>query len=365
MSGIPSLTILSEEQKFNGDNLLQWNTNITQLLGSKELLGYISGDISKPGPESIPLPTSETTITILSTPIYSGTPTFDEWNFRDQLARGHITLNCTNVASLGVITTGTAKDAWDSIQMEWGRSTDMRWSYAQEALNQMIYAKGTEIQDHTHKAALDNLSNSVMSNETWRGVIIWSIPPTLKWLPVIPSLYSMASSADIISMLCAHGMIIGRDVKGTTNSLNMALAAWTTESCTNPNCEAKKQSMHILVNCYWLRGGKEGQFPPNFGQRNQANITASMNTPTPSQPTSTPTHSQPEHSSSQHRSQIPLVNPEYWLDLRVTICLWHVSVKGARSSRKGRYLLSWTLGQVTWCLSWGTHLQSINQLHLK
>ena len=43
MSGMPSLTILSDEQKFNGDNLLQWKTNITQLLGSKGLLGYIDG----------------------------------------------------------------------------------------------------------------------------------------------------------------------------------------------------------------------------------------------------------------------------------------------------------------------------------
>ena len=48
MSGTPSLTILSEEQKFNGDNLLQWKMNITQLLGSKGLLGYIDGKIPKP-----------------------------------------------------------------------------------------------------------------------------------------------------------------------------------------------------------------------------------------------------------------------------------------------------------------------------
>ena len=48
MSGIPSLTILSEEQKFNGDNLLQWKTNITQLLGSKVLLGYIDGKVQNP-----------------------------------------------------------------------------------------------------------------------------------------------------------------------------------------------------------------------------------------------------------------------------------------------------------------------------
>ena len=133
---MPSLTILSKEQKFNGDNLLQWNTNITQLLGSKGLSGYIDGKIQKPGPESIPLPsetttaqpttTPTTTTQPTTTPIYSTTPSLDEWVFHDQLARGHITLNCTDVAALGVITTGTAKDTWDSIQTEWGRSTDMR-----------------------------------------------------------------------------------------------------------------------------------------------------------------------------------------------------------------------------------------------
>ena len=86
MSGIPSLTILSEEQKFNGENLLQWTTNMSQLLASKGLLGYIDGKIQKPGPESIPLPTTPTTTQpVTSTPIYSSTPTIDEWTFWDQL----------------------------------------------------------------------------------------------------------------------------------------------------------------------------------------------------------------------------------------------------------------------------------------
>ena len=74
--------------------------------------------------EMIQIPASEITQPI-STTIYSSNPTFDEWGFQDQLTRGHITLDCTNVASLGVITTGTAKEAWDSIQNEWGKSTDM------------------------------------------------------------------------------------------------------------------------------------------------------------------------------------------------------------------------------------------------
>ena len=169
------------------DNLLQWNTNITQLLGSKGLLGYINGQIIKPGPESIPLPSETTVIQTINTPIYSSTPTLDEWNFRDQLARGHITLNCMDVAGLGITTTGTAKEAWESIQMEWGRSMDMHCSHAQEALNQTLYAEGMEIQNHikllwTRKAAVDNLSTSVMNDETWRGIVIRSIPPMPKWL---------------------------------------------------------------------------------------------------------------------------------------------------------------------------------------
>ena len=299
MSGSTSLTILSEEQKFNGENLLQWKTNITQLLGSKGLLGYIDGKTIKPGPESLPLPTETTTTQPINTPIYSSKPTLDEWIFRDQLARGHITLNCTDVAALGVITTGTAKEAWDSIQTEWGSSTDMRRSHAQEVLNRTEYVEGTDIQDHikllrTRRAAVDNLSASVMSDETWRGIIIRSIPPTQKWLPVIPSLYALSTSADIISTLLAHGMVLGRlytTSKGG-NSSNTVLAARTNEGCTNPNCKAKKRSTHITANCYWPGGGKEGQFPPGFGQqRSKANATTSTpSTPTPANTSSnTPT----------------------------------------------------------------------------
>ena len=99
--------ILSEEQKFNGENLLKWNITMKQLLGSKGLTGYVNGDIAKPT-----APT-ETTSTPDPTPIYSSNPSHDEWAFHDQLAWGHITLNCADVAGLGVKTTRTAKEAWD------------------------------------------------------------------------------------------------------------------------------------------------------------------------------------------------------------------------------------------------------------
>ena len=313
MSGLPSLTILPEEQKFNGDNLLQWKTTITQLLGAKGLLGYINGKIPKPTTSSS---SSDTTT---PTPVYSTKPTLDEWDFRDQLARGHITPNCTDVASLGVNTTGTAKDAYDSIISEWGKSTDMRRSHAQEALNRTIFSEGSDIQDHikllrTRKVAVDNLSSSQMDDETWRGLIIRSIPPTTKWLPVIPSLYALASSSDIISTLLAHGMILGRDTKAVSGSNTTALATrTTTEGCTNPNCKAKKQTTHTTANCYWPGGGKEGQFPPNFSQRAKANTTST--TPaTTTTPTATPSANlATAPGQATHfvlSAQIPLLTPD-------------------------------------------------------
>ena len=324
MSTIPSLTILSEEQKFNGENLLQWKTNIIQLLGSKGLLGYIDGKIEKPTQTEPPkVTTSETTATatpaIIATPIYSSNPTFDEWTFRDQLARGHITLNCVDVASLGVNMTGTAKEAWESILEEWGRSTDMRRSHAQEALNRTEFVEGSDIQDHikilrTRKAALDNLSSQAMSDETWRGILIRSIPPSTKWLPVIPSLYHLPTSAEIISTLLAHGMILER---GTTKSAtsagssNTVLTAQTSGSCTNPNCKARKRSTHTIENCYWPGGGKEGQFPANFRNKSKANAatsssTTSSSTAETSDSTTTPSTNCTCASTSAHNDHIVL-----------------------------------------------------------
>jgi hypothetical protein len=134
--------ILSEEQKFNRENLLKWKITMTQLLGSKGLTRYIDGNIAKPVVPTSATPTPD------PTPIYSTRPSYNEWMFRDQLAQGHITLNCTDVSGLGVETTGTAREAWDSIQAEWGKSTDMRRSHAQEALDCTVYTEDSDIQEH-------------------------------------------------------------------------------------------------------------------------------------------------------------------------------------------------------------------------
>ncbi len=250
-----------------------------QLLGSKGLLEYIDGQVTKPSQPTPGTPPTTSTSTPDSTPIYSTTPNHDEWSFHDQLAQGHITLNCTNVNELGVKTTGTAREAWDSIQDEWGKSTEMRRSHAQEALDRTVYTVDSDIQEHikllrTWKAAVDNLSTAAMTEEVWKGVVICSIPPTSKWLPVIPSLYALKTTADIFSTLLVHGMILDRGTqnKPTSGTSNTALVAKSVDACTNPNCKAKKRSTHTTANCYWPGSGKEGQFPPGFGQRSKAKV---------------------------------------------------------------------------------------------
>ena len=52
-----------------------------------------------------------------------------------------------DVAGLSVKTTRTAREAWELIQEEWEKSMDMRRSHAQEALDHMVYAKDSDIQE--------------------------------------------------------------------------------------------------------------------------------------------------------------------------------------------------------------------------
>jgi hypothetical protein len=67
-----------------------------------------------------------------------------------------------------------------------------------------------------------------MSDKIWRKIIIQSIPLNPKWLPVIPSLYTMSTPTDIFSTLLAHSMILDRGTGKATTSMtasNTALAA--------------------------------------------------------------------------------------------------------------------------------------------
>ena len=172
----------------------------------------------------------------------------------------------------------------------------------------------------------------------------------------------MSTSADIISTLFAHGMIIGRDTNTRSSPSNTVLVARTVDPCTNPNCKAKKWSTHMTNNCYWPGGGKEGQFPPNFGQRNWANIVATS-VPTPTQPKHFVLSAQIPDLPGQSGIQINTLN-----DYKISTLNDHSPIvlisQGFQKFIRGKYLPLWTLGQATPCLSPETCSPSINRLYL-
>ncbi|PBK82925.1 hypothetical protein ARMGADRAFT_945702, partial [Armillaria gallica] len=113
----PSITQLPEASQFNGKNLATWRVKITEIISGKGLWGYVDGSIPCPptvqttqgtAPTTTPLPPDPT-------PLYSSTPSSDKWKFQDSHVRSHIILNVSDPIGLGVKTTGSAKEAWDSI----------------------------------------------------------------------------------------------------------------------------------------------------------------------------------------------------------------------------------------------------------
>ncbi|KAK0227009.1 hypothetical protein EDD85DRAFT_958249 [Armillaria nabsnona] len=116
-----------------------------------------------------------------------------------------------------------------------------------------------------------------MSDQAFRGIIIRSILPTDNWMPILPSLYSLPTSTDIISHLQTHAATLRAAGKGPMQSQALAAGSHTpSRGCGNPGCKARDKTKHTTDNCYWPGGGKEGQFPLNFGRQRRANHANAM-----------------------------------------------------------------------------------------
>ncbi len=210
-------------------------------------------------------------------PIYSLNPSYDEWTFCDQLAHSHIVLNILDPIGLGVRTDGTAKECWESIIAEHAKKTDMALSEAETSLNTVKF-DGTGDLDahiselHTKKLTVNDLCKTPLTDQEFCGIIIRSILPTDNWMPILPSLYQMPMSSNIISHLQTHAATLRATGKGP--SASQALAAGSsapTHGCSNLDCKAQDKTRHTAENCYWPGEGKEGQFPPNFSHQRRAN----------------------------------------------------------------------------------------------
>ncbi|KAF9444571.1 hypothetical protein P691DRAFT_635916, partial [Macrolepiota fuliginosa MF-IS2] len=75
-----------------------------------------------------------------------------------------------------------------------------------------------------------NAMGAGIKDTSFRTIVLGSLPRS--WDSIVSTLYRTTSSPQLV--------------------------------CSNQNC---RQSGHTIEDCYWPGGGKQGQFPPNFGRQ--------------------------------------------------------------------------------------------------
>ncbi|KAJ7354130.1 hypothetical protein DFH08DRAFT_691964, partial [Mycena albidolilacea] len=100
-----------EKLQANKHNYPTFKVLIEEHAASKGLSGYLDGSISKPAIVIVPTGTAPAD----PTPIFSTTPSRDEFIYRDGVLRSLIVTNIIDPIGLGVKRYGTAKECWDSV----------------------------------------------------------------------------------------------------------------------------------------------------------------------------------------------------------------------------------------------------------
>lgn len=101
------------------------------------------------------------------------------------------------------------------------------------------------------------------------------------WNAVVVEVYATTTSKDIIAVLTIHWdrLVLQKQKAGVSATALLAQSSQMKPKliCVNPNCRC---TSHLIENCYWRAGKKEGQFPPNFHNRSKTNTPAQSNTTT-------------------------------------------------------------------------------------
>jgi len=269
--------VFSEDKKFNGDNFYAFRTLVLTAARARGVIGYLDGTIQKPTetplPTTIPIEsagsTTDTTTPQTATEWYSKTPSPEEWEVRDAWALGLLIFNIMNPVALGVVTTKTAADAWTSLTQNYAITTDMAAIAADAELRGIKYEDSQDFDMHIKglREKLDGALNAgaQISDASFRMIILSSLPKS--WDPIVGTLYTATSSAALIAALKTHWLRIRSREPNVPTALQVKARTSNPHNqllCMNPNC---KRRGHAIENCYWQGGGKEGQFPPGFGQR--------------------------------------------------------------------------------------------------
>ncbi|PPQ72484.1 hypothetical protein CVT25_000136 [Psilocybe cyanescens] len=290
-SGGLSPPILSDAEKFDGSNYLEWRETILMACRVRGARGYLEGRIMNPAENVSPSTSPQSTVTSsttstttpttiplspVDTPWTSLFPSAEEWDARDAWCLLAICQNVKNAVGLGLKTNGTAAEAWKSLEDRYNLSSDLARVYAQRELRAVIMTDGEDFRTHLstlhikHKRA--NAVGANVTDSDFREIILASLPSS--WDNIIATLHQTPSLMDTIVSLELHWSRVNRNTKvRTAGTTAVALKAnarndtFNKKVCVNANCRRRG---HLIEDCYWKGGGKEGQFPPGFGQRGGA-----------------------------------------------------------------------------------------------
>ena len=266
-----AIPVLPDGEKFDGSGYSGFKTKFIPLAKARGLYGYLDGTIIKPtsaatgpAPLSASLPPE--------TSVYSTTPSLDEWTHRDSMALALIVLNIKDPVGLGVKTDGTAAEAWKSLEDNHSRVNKMGLVLAKRELHTTFLAPGTPIGEHVARLCSlwvkANDMGATILDEEFVSIFIGSLGE--EWDAVVPQLYAMKTSTEVISFVTMHADRLSsrllssahtQALAATTNPRDARRNARMNLTCSNPQCGAPNKRGHTIDDCFWPGGGKAGQWP--------------------------------------------------------------------------------------------------------
>ncbi|KAF5369735.1 hypothetical protein D9757_011985 [Collybiopsis confluens] len=286
----PSIPEVPDDQKFDGGICLAWKPverKILNALKNAGLVGYTDGSIPQP-----PLTTSPTRPD--ATPVYSITPSREEWQFRNDRAKGTIESYISDLPSL--VTDVDKKNALETMEAlinEFGKTDDMRKVHTMTRLRNHVYRDPSVPLEEFFQNFRDLRKSAIEAGNDVPDILsrelLLAAFPTTEFDTIMQNIMANPSTfrtpASIIQHITyQHSRSENRpDAAVSGDSLPKAnhaalltrieqleklLAARPTSSansvqspekrCTNPNC---LRVGHVAEECFRKGGGKEGQYP--------------------------------------------------------------------------------------------------------
>jgi len=182
-----------------------------------------------------------------------------------------------NPIGLGIKTRETATDAWISYVERYEVATKMARLAAEWDLKNSKYSDGknfpTFITVMRNKWAKANSLGSSIDDDDFKSILLTSLPSS--WTPIIAICLKDGTSTETISLLKTWSLHFSQNkFSNPVIALQVSRPPQRDQDqllCVNPNCNHRG---HTIKTCYWLGGGKEGQFSPGFGKYGGARGTA-------------------------------------------------------------------------------------------